>query len=100
MCAVIGMLNNASVNQLCAVPPVRSASRLAMSLATGRNVGVGLSGSCRVAGRHRRPGVPPLGPTHRAEPVVWMAPMKNDRLDQPRGLVTPGEPNGSGHTGG
>jgi hypothetical protein len=42
------MFISASITELWAMPPVRSASHSAASLATGMKVGFGFSGSCSV----------------------------------------------------
>ena len=50
---MLGMFAAASMIELCAIPPVRSASHCANAFATGMKVGFGRSGSCSVRSRTR-----------------------------------------------
>ena len=81
-----GMFAAASMIELCAIPPVRSASHSANALATGMNVGFGRSGSCSVRSRTRPPR--PL----RARSAIalssdCMTSTMIVRSDQPRGFI-------------
>jgi hypothetical protein len=87
MWAVVGMFISASVIELCAMPPVRSAIHSAAWLATGMNVGLGFSGSCSVWRRTPPNGVR-RGRSAIALSSVCMTSRMIVRRDQPYGLST------------
>ena len=81
MWAVEGMLNSASVTELCAIPPVRSANHSAAWLATGMKVGLGRSGSCSVCSQNE-PNGPLRGRSAIALSSVCITSMMIVRRDQ------------------
>ena len=87
MCAVVGTFISASLTELWAIPPVRSASHSAASLATGMKVGLGRSGSCSVCSR-TSPERFSFGRRAIALSSVCMTRTMIVRRDQPRGHIT------------
>ena len=87
MCAVVGMLKSASVTELCATPPVRSANHSAVRLAIGMNVGLGRSGSCSVSSQNE-PNGPLRGRSAIALSSVCITRMMIVRRDQCFGNIT------------
>ena len=85
MCAVVGMLNSASMIALCAIPPVRSASHSAASLATGMNVGFGLVGVLLGLQPHAAASASACGRSAIALSSVCITSRMIVRRDQPRG---------------
>ena len=81
---MVGTFMSASVIELWAIPPVRSAIHSAHSLATGMNVGLGFSGSCSVC-RRTPPSSLRLGRSAIALSSVCITSRMIVRRDQPNG---------------
>ena len=88
MCAVVGMLNSASMSALWAMPPVRLANHSAAWLAIGMNVGFGRSGSCSVLQPERAERQPLRGRSAIALSSVCITSRMIVRRDQWRGNRT------------
>ena len=84
---MVGMLNSASVSELCAIPPVRLANHSAVWLAIGMNVGLGRSGSCSVFSQND-PNGPLWGRRAIALSSVCITRMMIVRRDQCLGNIT------------
>ena len=84
---MFGTLKSASDMLDWAMPPVRSASHSAASLATGMKVGLGLSGSCSVRSRTSPPRFS-FGRRAIALSSVCMTRTMIVRLDHPFGHIT------------
>ena len=84
---MFGTLKSASETLDWAIPPVRSASHSAATLATGMKVGLGRSGSCSVVRRTLPPGII-FGRSAIALSSVCITSTMIVRLDQPFGHIT------------